>query len=65
MKKILIYGMGKTGKELARFCTKRKIPFSTFDDNSNKPEEFQKYIPEGGDESLQRNLNDNDEFFEA
>ena len=36
--------MGKTGKELARFCTKRKIPFSTFDDNSNKPEEFEKNL---------------------
>ena len=44
MKKNLIYGMGKTGKELARFCTKRKIPFSTFDDNRNKPEEFQKNL---------------------
>ena len=40
MKKILIYGMGKTGIELARFCKRKSISFLTFDDNTNTNEEF-------------------------
>ena len=40
MKKILIYGMGKTGIELARFCKRKSISFLTFDDNINTNKEF-------------------------
>ena len=35
MKKILIYGLGKTGKALVKFCKKRNISFTTFDDRDN------------------------------
>lgn len=46
MKKILIYGMGSTGKEVVKFCKKRKIDFFTFDDNKNNEKDFKKILKE-------------------
>ena len=44
MKKVLIYGLGKTGTELVKFCKRRRIPFLTFDDKINKNESFCNYL---------------------
>ena len=44
MKKVLIYGMGKTGIELMRFCKRKSIGYLTFDDNTNTPEQFVLYL---------------------
>lgn len=44
MKKVLIYGLGKTGTELVKFCKRRRIPFLTFDDKINKNESFYNYL---------------------
>ena len=43
-KKILIYGMGKTGKAVKKFCENNKIKYFTFDDNIDKRNRFDKLI---------------------
>ena len=43
-KKILIYGMGKTGKAVKKFCENNKIKYFTFDDNTDKRKRFDKLI---------------------
>ena len=43
-KKILIYGMGKTGKAVKKFCENNKIKYFTFDDNTDKRNRFDKLI---------------------
>ena len=43
-KKILIYGMGTTGKAVKKFCDKNKIKYFTFDDNKDKRNKFEKLI---------------------
>jgi UDP-N-acetylmuramoylalanine--D-glutamate ligase len=40
MKKILIYGMGKTGIELKKFCKRNSINFCTFDDKTDNQSDF-------------------------
>ena len=44
MKKILIYGLGVTGKDLVKFCKKNSIPFFTFDDFYNDDCQFEKLL---------------------
>jgi len=44
MKKILIYGMGKTGKELKKHCKKNSINFCTFDDKTDQQSDFIYYL---------------------
>ena len=43
-KKILIYGMGTTGKAVKKFCENNKIKYFTFDDNKDKKNKFKKLI---------------------
>ena len=44
MKKILIYGMGKTGIELKKFCKRNSISFCTFDDKTDNQSDFIKLL---------------------
>lgn len=41
-KRVLIYGLGITGKELIKFCKKNKIPF--YDHDDNKKNNFDKVL---------------------
>ena len=41
MKKILIYGLGRTGRDLVKFCKKRNMSFTTFDDRDNSDINFE------------------------
>ena len=43
-KKILIYGLGKSGKAVKKFCENNKIKYFTFDDNIDKRNRFDKLI---------------------
>ena len=53
-KKILIYGMGKTGKAVKKFCENNKIKYFTFDDNTDKRKRqlIAQTLPEGITQSM-------------
>ena len=43
-KKILIYGMGKTGAAVKKFCIKKNIPYETYDDKKQNPDKFKNLL---------------------